>query len=74
MKPFMLQKEMIILPYKKSKNMANNNSPKGKHIIQAKISKNVPDLSDHSFFVEKRDAVTTFLKHHPLPAHLLSKK
>lgn len=70
----MSQKEIVVSPYKKSKKMANNNSPKGKHIIQAKISNNVADLSDHPFFIEKTDAVTTFLKHNALPAHLFPKK
>ncbi len=69
----MSQKEIVFSQSNKTKNMANNSS-KRKHIIQAKITNNVPDLSDHPFFVEKRDTITTFLKHHPLPAHLFPKK
>lgn len=74
MNPFMSQKEIVVSHYKKSKNMAKNSLPQGKHIIQAKISNNVPDLSEHPFFVEKKEAVIAFLTQHPLPDHLFSKK
>jgi len=71
MNPFMSQKEVVVYTIK---NMANNNLPQGKHIIQAKISNNVPDLSKHPFFVEKKETVIAFLTQHPLHDHLFSKK
>lgn len=54
--------------------MSRNKLPKRKHIIKAKITNNVPDLSDHPFFVKKREALIAFLKEHPIPNHLLYKK
>lgn len=70
----MSEKEIVVSPYKKRKIMAKNHSPKEKHIIRAKISNHIPDLTDHPFFVEKREVVTAFLRNHPLPDHLLSAK
>lgn len=55
--------------------MSQNKLNKVKHaIIRAKVTDNVPDLSDHPFFVKKREALIAFLKEHPIPNNLSQKK
>ncbi|MBL0881903.1 MAG: hypothetical protein IBJ16_00905 [Chitinophagaceae bacterium] len=71
-KHFMFKKEIVIL--NKIKPMIQLKDIEKDYVPKGIVSANIPDPIYSDEMIKKHEELIIFLKEHPIPAHLLSKK